>query len=464
MYSDGGAILQAINYYIDHPIDCVRDVILKESDIELVPDQIEVLKALPTGKNIAVRSGHGVGKTLLEAMIIIVYLILHPNARVPCTAPTEHQLKDILWPYIRKLINGSSILKKYLVWTKTRVAVAGYEDTWFAFAVTARNPEAIAGSHEKHLLYVIDEASGIDEAIYEAIFGTQTTEAAQLIMFGNPTLIAGTFYAAFHENAVEFISFHFSSENSPLVTKEWCEEQARKYGKESDVYRVRVKGDFPKGNPDSLIPLELVREAINRKVKPGRPVVIGVDPAAKGNDDSVVCVRRGLYVEPLQDFNGIDNIRLSGIVKENVIELRNNGIKEKLMVVVDGTGVGTGVCNILQQWSQELNIIVIERNFGGNARNKKEYANRYSEMYCEIKEYLKKIQIPNTAELVADLTNPKYDHLVKDGRIKVEPKKSIRKRTHKSPDHGDALVMAFSEGYATPISLTIHGTKIEEEW
>jgi len=231
----------------------------------VTPDewQAEALCALDAGEDVAVRSGHGVGKTALLAWMCIKTLACFPYAKVPCTAPTQHQLRDLLWAEIAYWLNRSP-LQSLMKWTATGLSMAGYEESWFAAARTANRSENLAGFHAPKLLYLIDEASGIDDPIFETIEGAMTTQGAQLVMAGNPTRISGYFFDAFHKARRRWHCMHVSSESCSRVTSDYPKRMAEKWGKDTDIYRVRVLGDFPSGDSTAFINLSIVEDAVSR--------------------------------------------------------------------------------------------------------------------------------------------------------------------------------------------------------
>ena len=165
---------KAMRRYIDDPVQFVVGV------LDAAPDkwQEEALRGLAKNARVAIRSGHGVGKTALESWACLWFLFTRPYPKIPCTAPTQQQLFDILWPEISKWMKRSPLLDGLFEWQKTKVTMRGMPERWFATARTASKPENMAGFHEEHLLFICDEASGIDDRIYETIEGALTTSDA----------------------------------------------------------------------------------------------------------------------------------------------------------------------------------------------------------------------------------------------------------------------------------------------
>jgi len=231
-------IEQVLAKFKDEPVEFVRQVLGAEPDAW----QAEALTALATRDRVAIRSGHGVGKTALEAWSVCWFLFTRPFCKVPCTAPTIRQLYDILWSEISKWLKSSPLLAELFEWQKTKVSFKTAPERWQAIARTAARPENLAGFHDEHLLFILDEASGIDDAIFETVEGALTGKDNKLLICGNPTRNAGFFKRAFYEDRDLYYMLKVSSAESGRVSNEYCKRLIRQYGEDSDVVRVRVLG------------------------------------------------------------------------------------------------------------------------------------------------------------------------------------------------------------------------------
>ncbi len=435
------ASIEGIRYYLDHPVEYVEDVI----GAVPTPQQRQILGALGPGARVAVRSGHGIGKTTVEAWALLWFLPLHPFARIPCTAPTFAQLNDVLWPEVAKWLSGSR-LKDVLDYSNTRVWMKGYEKEWFAVARTANKPENLQGFHGDHLFFVIDEASGVRDEIMEVVEGALTNKNAMLLMAGNPTRIKGTFFDAFHGKRDNFTGFHFTAFDSPKPEEGriYAENMAKQYGTDSDIYRVRVLGVFPAGEPDTFIRLDLAESAVDRDgVSEEGPWAIGIDPARFGDDQSVIAYRKGRRVMPLLSFPHADGPRIAGETLRIVREIRATGYEEVIPVRIDETGVGSSPIDFLKIAAVEHDLEIIPLGFGwaGNA----EYADLGSLLWGRAKEMLAEVSLPRDEALIAQLVSRKYklNHL--DGKIKLERKEDMKRRRIVSPDRADAVVLCLSD-------------------
>jgi phage terminase large subunit len=428
---------QILDSYKNRRVQFVRDVIGVEPD----EWQAEALTALDNGHNVAIRSGHGVGKTSCMSWIVIHAVATHGFAKVPCTAPTGHQLRDLLWAEIAMWLNRSK-LKDMLTWTATSLSVKGFEESWFAVARACSKPENLAGFHAPKLIYVVDEGSGVADNIFETIDGALTTANAQMVMAGNPTQRSGYFYDAFHKHGSAWHKIHVNSENSPRVTKAYCEGMAKKWGRDTDIYRVRVLGDFPEAESDAFISLSLVEAAIlryelNKEKELDGIIEAGIDVARYGDDETVFCIRQGYRVVALEPYRGWAITKTAGYA----VNLSHS--YKPMVIRVDDTGVGGGVTDILKEAKLWQFTSVLDCNFGGEGDEN--YANATGVLWGHIRKMLQDghLELPDDDDLVGELTTRKYS-INSKGKIALERKEDLKKRGLPSPGRADALSLAFS--------------------
>lgn len=446
-----------------------KDIVLFAREVlRFEPDdwQRDVFKDLASVRNVAVKSGQGVGKTGCEAVALLWFLCCFPFPRVVATAPTRQQLHDVLWSEVEKWKSRSPLLQDILKWTKTYVYMKGYEKRWFAVARVAAKPENMQGFHEENMLFIVDEASGVADPILEAILGTLTGINNKLLLCGNPTRTSGVFYDAFNVSRQLYACHTVNSEDSKRTNKENIAALKAKYGEDSNVYRVRVRGLFPKQEDDVLIGLDLVEAALKLKLEKqrNRIIKIGVDVARFGDDETIIVTNRGGTIDPLIARRGQDLMRTVGdIVREYRKVLRENEGVRTVEVIIDDTGLGGGVTDRLREVKREEGLSrmkIIPVNFASavpKKENTDNFANISSYIWFKVRTSLKasELSLPNDAELVSQLTSRKY-RMTSRGQIMVESKDDMKARGLSSPDRGDALALSCYEARTFDLAALTH--------
>lgn len=447
--------------YRRSPVLFAREVLLFEPD----QWQKEALEDLAESSKVAIKSGQGVGKTGMEAVALLWFLTCFPYPRIVATAPTKQQLHDVLWSEASKWMSRSPLLSELLKWTKTYIYMRGYEKRWFAVARTATKPENMQGFHEDNMLFIVDEASGVADPIMEAILGTLSGGNNKLLMCGNPTRTSGTFFDAFNADRSIYRLHTVSSEDSPRTSQENIESLIRKYGEDSNVVRVRVKGLFPKQEDDVFIGSELADQCSSKNYElPADKAlpycIIGVDVARFGDDETVGWLNMKGTVRIAFKKRGQDLMATVGYI----VKLYKETVKKypdytgRIYVNIDDTGLGGGVTDRLREVKREqrlhrLFIIPInaaeriETDTKAGRDAAEHYNNLTTHMWATLRDLLKakEICIEDDSETIAQLSARKY-FMASNGKLELESKKEMKKRNIDSPDRGDALALAVYLG------------------
>ncbi len=469
---------EAILFYADEPTYFVEDIIRAKPDQK----QRDILRSLRDYPMTSVRSGHGIGKSAVEAWSVIWFICTRPFPKIPCTAPTEHQLMDVLWAEISKWMRNNPALKDELIWTKEKLYMKGYPEEWFAVPRTATNPEALQGFHAEHVLYIIDEASGVSDKVFEPVLGAMTGEDAKLLMMGNPTRLTGFFYDSHHRNRAQYSAMHVDGRDSCHVSKKFVQQIIDMFGMDSDVFRVRVSGQFPKATPDSLIAMEWCESATKLQPDISRTRVdIGIDVARYGDDSSVLYPLVDKVHSPAYEVHNHNRTtEISGYAVMMIKQYAQQYPDAVIRVKVDCDGLGVGVYDNLydqkdevideiwadrcraaglnpddgSQWDKckdipRVDLDIVECHFGASGgkvddEDPVEYSNSTGLMWGKIRKYLKdgRLQLPDDDTLFSQLSNRRYS-VNKDGKIELERKEAMKKRGLPSPDIADALALAL---------------------
>ena len=400
-----------------------------------------IKKSTEAGIFIAVSSGHGIGKSALMAMIDHWFNSTHPHPQIVTTANTESQLKSKTWREMSKwkklLINSH-----WFELTATKMACLVDPATWFSMAIpwSEKAPEGFAGTHAKYVLIKYDEASAIPDVIWETTEGAMTdTGGIKIwITFGNPTRPTGRFAECFGSQSHRWLTYRVDSRDVARTDKALFNEWARTYGEDSDFFRVRAKGEFPRQGFVQFIPTESVNNAAGKVVHPSAfmsmPKILAIDIARFGSDKTSFIRRQGTASYKLKKFRGLDSVRCAGLIAQEIQEYKPD------VVFLDMGNTGAAIYDILTGWGYEITPVW----FGAAADDDQQYLNKRTEMWARARDWLKNGgAIPDDRELKDDLINPEYSFSTK-GQIQLESKKDMKKRGVDSPDCGDALAMTFA--------------------
>tara|TARA_R100001594_G_scaffold1244_1_gene5164 strand:- start:1952 stop:3349 length:1398 start_codon:yes stop_codon:yes gene_type:complete len=415
--------------------------------------QEEALKSLLTDDRLVIRSGHGVGKSAFLSWVIIWWLLTHYPCKIACTANTAHQLSDVLWSELQKWIkNLPEGFQNQLEIKSDKINLSSAPDS-FCVARTSRKetPEALQGFHSDNMLFILDEASGIPDIVFETGQGSMSTPGAKTVMVGNPTRSNGFFAKAFDSD--KWKKMTVSCLDSPQVDKNFVTEMKDTYGEESNIYRVRILGLPPEAEDDVCIPQSLILSAVDRVVEGIQCMPIwGLDVARMGSDRSALCKRKGNVVsEPIKTWRDKDLMQLTGII---LTEYESVPYEERPSeILVDSIGLGAGVVDRLI----ELDLPARGINVAESSSVNQKYVRLRDELWFRGREWLeeKNCIIPKEDEtLIAELSVPRFTY-TSSGKLKVESKDEMKKRGHKSPDVADAFLLTFA-GVAVRASGSSH--------
>jgi hypothetical protein len=398
----------------------------------------------------AVSSGHGIGKSAMAGWLVNWIMSTRPHSKGVVTANTGEQLSSKTWAGVSAWMNKAVNKHWFRITTgkgAMRMLHKDHPDTWRVDAQTSQeeNSESFAGLHAASSTpwYLFDEASAIPSKIWEVAEGGKTDGEPMHFVFGNPTRNTGAFAECFGKNRHRWNTRQIDSRTVAITNKTLLAQWVADYGEDSDFVKVRVRGVFPNASSLQFIPRELVDQAMERQPVAerfiGRTAAVGVDVARFGDDQSVIRTRVGRdgVGIPVKRFRELDTMQLASKVAEHIDYIKTMGMSA--VVFVDGGGVGGGVVDRLRQ----LNHDVVEVQFGGKADDPKKYLNKRAEMWARAKEWLKIGCLTKDEALVTDLTSVEYQYTAAD-QIQLESKEHMKARGLASPDDGDALALTFA--------------------
>ena len=405
---------------------------------------IESVFSHPRSKT-AVKACHSSSKTYTAADVVLMFLCLLYPSKVVTTAPTFHQVRNLLWSEIRARYNKRLAHEMVGVdCLQTRIEI---DPDWYAVGFSTDEAVNFTGIHQQHVLVVFDEAPGVRTAIVEAAETLGAGGDTRYLWIGQPIEAAGPFYNAFRSNLWNKISIpytstpNFTGEDVPQKVKDvviqqaWVEERRDEWGEDSPLFTSRCRADFPESDQRSVISLKLCEEAVNREVLSEGEIDMGID-CGGGGDLTVYTKKRGNVVTDIitESTPDVMQIPYAAVAYHK---------KDKYRYInVDKGGLGHGVVNRME----ELGLPVVGIQFGGDANDKDQYANKRTELWFNLKKWLEYGKIPNDSKLIRDLTATRVlDKLTPRGQVQLEPKSETKKLLGHSPDRGDSLALAVDQ-------------------
>jgi len=407
-------------------------------------------------RRIAIPSGHGVGKTALAAWLSLWFFLTRFPVKVILTAPSSATLEDGLFAEIKMWVSRlPGAVRSLVEATSDRVVLKSAPDRAFISARTARaeKPDALQGVHADYVLLIVDEASGVPEAVFEASQGSMSGPARFMLLLGNPVRAQGYFYEAITsgKTALWWVR-EVSCYEAKRAPQEYIDEMAVLYGEESNTFRVRVLGKPPLGDEDSIIPLDLIQAAFDREVTLSStvPIVWGLDVARLGKNQAALAKRQGNWcLEPAHRFKNCDLMQLVGRVAAMHDSLPE--AKRPAAIYIDAIGEGSGVADRLI----ELGLPAVRINVSEHKGLTDAYYNLKAELWWRALGWFaaRDCRFPRDDELVKALSCVKIDHH-SSGKLLVESKDKLERRlAGRMPrmDAADAFVLTFAGGAAAAL-------------
>jgi hypothetical protein len=449
--------------------------------------QAEALANLEEHHMVAIRSGHGVGKSRFLGWVVWWFHVCMKNPgkplKNPCTGPSGDNIEDVLWGEVQ-LLGGHlhPFLRAPFEINSDELYCMEERKAWFSKLRTARqeNPNALAGFHGDPCLFLIDEAFGVPDEVFEVARGAMSDVHSYAIMTGNPTRLDGYAFNAFHNKRSIWHCMHVNCEDELVdnikqypfvhpngdveiieaggrVSPDFAPGFEDEYGRDSPVYAARVMGTFPDSETDQIIRHEWVDKCWDREVMPpvDRHRIMGVDVAYQGDDDSALVVRHGPNIETIEHWHGYDPVETAARVLGAYRDLKK-GKKQVRYICIDATGIGAGVYASLRKALKDdrdvsvLPVYVAEKapeDGGSKCRRLRDWLWWQSRLFFKDRKprFLEDNMV--FRRLAKELCSPKFKYGSTTNKIEVETKDELRKRKVKSPDFADALNLTFFADY-----------------
>lgn len=389
-------------------------------------------------------SGHGIGKSAQTGWGTDFIMSTRPFSKGIVTANTSAQLETKTWAEISKWTRRCITGHWFRITTgrgAMKMVHKDFEDAWRCDGIAWREnaPEAFAGQHAVNAtsFYIFDEASAIPEPIFQTAQGGLTDGEPMMFLFGNGTKNSGFFFETHHKFRDSWKRFQVDARTSSISNKDLHKQWIDEWGEDSDFVKIRVLGQFPNASSTQFIPRDVVQRAALADMRPNDsdPLIMGVDPARFGGDETVIRFRQGRNARAIlpTKLKKLDTMQ----VASRVVELDNKYKPDAIFI--DGNGLGGGVVDRCRQ----LNCDVIEVNSSFKAGSR-EYRIKGDEMWGLMRDWLKEgAAIDGDKDLETDLISREYFFDNKN-RIALESKDDMKSRGLASPNNADALALTFA--------------------
>jgi phage terminase large subunit len=444
--------------------------------LRLTADQAAVMVAVASRRQVSWRAAQKVGKSTLMAAIALWWIFCHPvqpdapAASVVMTSGNASQVRNILWREVRRLHRNARVPLGGDVRSVPSSGVI-FDDGRIIIGITAAEPERLQGYSGPELLFLVDEASGFDDELIEAVLGNMGG-GGHVLLCGNPTKPTGIF-ANTHRNRLEgWALFHSSAYSSPnvladkelakidppdeirsaqieatripgMATSPWIQDMINTFGAESAAVAVRVRGDYASESDDAVVPLALTMKAtanwddhVDAKTLPDR-LEVGCDPARFGDDETVIVGKRAKHALAAMFCRKLDNVEVAAKVLEYCTANMRPG--ERPVVRVDVGGLGAGVVDVLRRVTW---IDVVAVNAAETSRYPDRFRNTRAELWWCARRWLERGgTMPEDQRRDAELLAARYSHTTAM-QVQIESKDEMKRRMGRSPDRADALALA----------------------
>lgn len=463
-----------IRKYYNDPVGFAKDCIKWPVGQFLTDYQAEICEDLVRYKRESVRGPHGLGKTCIAAVLIHWFALTRDGEdwKILTTASVWRQLDVFLWPEVHKW-------GRMIRWDVVGRPAYSHEemltlnlklDTGAASAIASDNAAAIEGAHADHIFYLYDEAKTIPPDTWDAAegafsgSGADTTNEAFALAISTPGDAEGRFFEVQTRRAgtedwhVRHVTLD-EAVNAGRISKDWADQRRRQWGEQSTVFQNRVMGEFSTSSDDGVIPLSWIEQATDRwntwYEAPERDqyefTCVSADIARFGGDATVIGMRSGPVLTEFRKYGQIDLMESTGHIIA-AYKANNAGY-----IIVDVIGIGAGVVDRLRE--QGYKVVPFHANESTTFKDQSgelEFINKRAASWWSMRELLDPANNPTVAfppddSLIGDLAAPRWKQ-TSSGKIQIESKDDIRKRLGRSTDFGDAIVMAFWEGYAQKIT------------
>jgi len=453
--------------------------------------QYDILQSVRDNKRTAVPACHAPGKTHIAARAVTWWCSAYPPGETLAitTATTFRQVRAVLWPHIRRVVNANELPGEVLTteWKIDRELLA------FGFSSGDQDEAAVQGIHVPNLLIVVDEAGGISHTLGRAFESLMTGPHTRILAIGNPPTDTEDSWFERVCNSPRWNTISIPAESTPNFTKEpvpqivasnlvdrdWVDDVTAEFGPSSAFVEARVHACFPHELANKVVPFQWVEMATeNERPVESLDVRLGVDVASSGGDEVAVALAVGFDVKIVYTASGRTNENatdVSGAILDWVLKAEQKakeiGSVEPVFVKIDSIGVGWGVASLLETWGKEgrHGARIVRVNVAERAQDGGRYANKRAEMWWNFRMLVQPnangqqdVRLDIDRKTMAQLSGPTFT-TDSSGRVAIEKKSDMKRRGVTSPDRGEAILLALYEEARAKTLATVVPFGLEQQ-
>jgi hypothetical protein len=399
-----------------------------------------VLGACEPNARIAVKSGQGCGKTSTLVWLTILFLLTLEDCRILITAPSAQQLNRVYHSeFLKWYARLPEVFKGFFEIKKESIHIKGKEYQ-MASLVTGNpsNIEGLQGGHATNYIIMGDEASGLDELVFDTLLGTLGTGDGRFILTSNPVRNSGRFYEIFMSENPRWKRLTFSGLSSTQISTSWLEDMKSMYQEEEDNWQIRVLGNFGRFGEQQFIPSSLVetcsRNYLEYKEYSNYPKVAGVDVARFGSDQTVFTLRQGPKILDITKFSNLDTMEVAG----RIVDYHHRFLPS--VIYIDSIGVGAGVFDRAAQLGLPVKEVIVSQK----STRPMMYGNFRAQLWGSLRDWMSNGgDIPDDKDLSSQLNSMQFMYNNKM-QILLMSKKDIKRMGLPSPDIADSIALTFA--------------------
>ena len=416
------------------------------------------MESLKNNKRTAVPACHAPGKSHIAARAIAWWVAVHPkdSVRVVTTANTFRQVRNILWPHIRRVVNSNNLPGEILT-TEWKIVTDVVADGFSPADHNETALESLMTGGNTRLLILGNPPTDSPGSWFERACNNHLFNVIPISAYDTPNF-TGEVVGDWKKN---------------LVDKTWVDDVISSFGEESAFVQARVHARFPKNVTSTVIPVDWAEAATKIEKTQGR-IRLGVDVAADGGDEFVIAEQCGNSVKIVHGSRGNKSpVEVAGRVLDAIHRAEKfheqNNIEDTVRVKIDAIGVGWGVAGLLEDWGKDgrHSSTIVAVNVSQAAHQREKFANQRAEMWWNTRELLQPdengdqfVCMDVDSQTVAQLSAPTY-RANSAGKIQIESKDDMKRRGISSPDRAEAVLLALFEppqsvqpDLVAPLSIT----------